>query len=177
MLKIELKEELKMLKTILTPALVAVLLTGTAFAGEPTSGSQSAALAGVPAGQYTAAELANILDAQREGDRSRLEFFLSHTNRAQADAGSRPATGQLAASAGVASGEYTRFEVANIIDARENGNVSKLDYYLSHENRKPAAPASSVTPTEARIAKALGLDPTEYTLAQLVALDPSNNDD
>ena len=166
-----------MLKTLVTPALVAVLLTGSAFAAEPTSASQSAALAGVPVGQYTAAELQNILDAQRESDLARLNYFLSHTNRAQADAGSRPATGQLAASAGVPSGEYTRFEVANIIDARESGNATKLEYYLSHENRKPAAPASAVTPAEARIAKALGLDPAQYTLAELVALDPSNDND
>lgn len=166
-----------MLKSILTPALIALVLTGTAFAGQPSSNAQSAALAGVEVGVYTAAELQNILAAQRDGDQAKLDYYLSLTNRTQADAGSRLATGQLAATAGVPSGEYTRFEVANIVDARENGNASKLDYYLSHENRKPAAPASAVSPTEARIAKELGLDPTQYTLAELVALEPSDSND
>ncbi|MEO8529745.1 MAG: hypothetical protein ABI459_00840 [Deltaproteobacteria bacterium] len=166
-----------MLKSILTPALIAVLLTGTAYAGQPAQNTQSAALAGVQPGEYTAAELQYILDAQRAGDWGRADYFLSHTNREQADAGSRLAVGQSAAAAGVASGEYTRFEVANIVSARESGNLTTLDFYLSHENRKPAAPASAVSPTEARIAKALGLDPTQYTLAELVALDPSNSSD
>jgi hypothetical protein len=170
-------KENEMFKSILTPALVAVALTTSAFAADPSSDAQSAALAGVQPGVYTAAELQNILAAQQEGDRARLEFFLSHTNRAQADANSRLATGQLAASAGVPSGEYTRFEASNIIDARLDGDQDTLNYYLSHENRKPAAPASAVTATEARIAKALGLDPTQYTLAELVALDPSNSND
>ena len=68
-----------MLKSILTPALIALTLAGSgaAFAAQPTSDAQLAASAGVAAGQYTAAELQAIIDARRDNDTSALNFPVS----------------------------------------------------------------------------------------------------
>ena len=162
-----------MFKSIITPALVAVAFAGSAFADN----SQSAALAGVSAGEYTAAELQHILDARQDGDTARLEYFLTQTNRESAGVADKLADGQLAALAGVPAGEYTRFEALQIISAREDGDANRLDYYLSQENRKEAADASVVTPIEARIAARLGVDPADYTLAELYTLESANDAD
>ena len=163
-----------MLKRLLTPALLAATLAAPAFAADI---SHSAALAGVSAEDYTAAEIQSILDARAAGDTDRAEVFLTHTNRKSADVGSLPAEGQLAALAGVAPGEYTRFEAIQIAAARQAGNTDRLDFYLTHENRKTGAEASVVTPVEARIAADLGVDPAEYTLAQLYSLQAAADAD
>ena len=153
-----------MLKNIVTPALLSLVLAGTAFAAQPSRDAQLAAAAGVEAGVYTAAELNNIIDARQENDLERLAYFLNFENRKE---GSVIADGQLAASAGVAAGEYIAAEVQAIIAAREDGDAAALEYYTSLTNRTPAAPAEAVSEGEAQLAALLGVDPTKYTLAEL----------
>ena len=60
----------EMLKSILTPALIALSFaaSGAAYAASPTADAQLAASAGVAAGQYTAAELQSIITARRDND-------------------------------------------------------------------------------------------------------------
>jgi hypothetical protein len=153
-----------MLKNIVTPALLSLVLAGTAFAAQPSKDTQLAAAAGVEAGVYTAAELQNIIDARQDNDLDRLSFFLNFENRKE---GSVVADGQLAASAGVEGGSYTANEVQAIITAREEGDDAALAYYTSLTNRTPAAPAEAVSEGEAQLAALLGVDPTKYTLAEL----------
>lgn len=165
-----------MLKSILTPALIALTLAGSgaAFAAQATSDSQLAASAGVAVGQYTAAELQSIIDARRDNDTSALNYYLSGANRstpAQTDA-----AGQLAKIAGVAPGTYSASELALIIEARKDNDTEKAAFILSGQNRTVSAEASAVTPGEAQIAAALGLNPAEYTLSELTQLWAAAND-
>ena len=169
-------KEIKMFKSILTPALIALTFasTGAAFAASPSSDAQLAASAGVTAGEYTAAELQSIIDARRDNNMSALNFYLSGANRtgdAQGDS-----SGQLAKIAGVAPGTYSASELAMIIEAQKDHNTSKAAFVLSGANRRVAADASVVTPGEAQIAASLGLDPAQYTLAELTRLAVAAND-
>ena len=165
-----------MLKSILTPALIALTLAGagTAFAATPSSDAQLAALAGVAAGQYSSAELQSIIDARRDNDTSALNFYLSGTNRTSTATGD--AAGQLANLAGVAPGTYSASELALIIEARKDNDTDTAAYILSGKNRGVAADAAAVTPGEAQIAAALGLDPAAYTLSDLTRLWAAAND-
>ncbi len=165
-----------MLKSILTPALIALTLAGSgaAFAAQPTSDAQLAASAGVAAGQYTAAELQAIIDARRDNDTSALNYYLSGANRS--GAAQSDASGQLANLAGVAPGTYSASELALIIEARKDNDAARVAYILSNTNRSTAAEAAAVTPGEAQIAAALGLDPAQYTLSELTRLWAAAND-
>jgi hypothetical protein len=169
-------KETKMLKSILTPALIALTIAGSgaAFAASPTSDAQLSALAGVTAGQYSAAELQSIIDARRDNDTSALNFYLSGANRTGNVQGD--SSGQLANLAGVAPGTYSASELALIIEARKDNDADTAAYVLSGKNRGVAADASAVTPGEAQIAAALGLDPAEYTLSDLSRLWAAAND-
>jgi hypothetical protein len=169
-------KETKMLKSILTPALIALTLAGSgaAFAAQPTSDAQLAASAGVAAGQYTAAELQAIIDARRDNDTSALNYYLSGANRS--GAAQSDASGQLANLAGVAPGTYSASELALIIEARKDNDAARVAYILSNTNRSTAAEAAAVTPGEAQIAAALGLDPAQYTLSELTRLWAAAND-
>lgn len=169
-------KEMQMLKSILTPALIALTLAGSgaAFAAQPTSDAQLAASAGVAAGQYTAAELQAIIDARRDNDTSALNYYLSGANRS--GAAQSDASGQLANLAGVAPGTYSASELALIIEARKDNDAARVAYILSNTNRSTAAEAAAVTPGEAQIAAALGLDPAQYTLSELTRLWAAAND-
>lgn len=165
-----------MLKSILTPALIALTLAGagTAFAASPSSDAQLAALAGVTVGQYSAAELQSIIDARRDNDTSALNYYLSGANRngdVQGDT-----SGQLANLAGVAAGTYSASELALIIEARKDNDADRAAFILSGKNRTVSAEAAAVTPGEAQIASALGLDPAAYTLSELTRLWAAAND-
>ena len=164
-----------MFKSIITPAIAAILLTGTAFAGSLSSDNQLALSAGVQPGQYTAAELVNIIEARRENDSSALNFYLSGENRVS-ETKVVQGTGQLAEIAGVEPGKYTAAELLNIITARSDGDTGTAAYFLSGENRKAVSPASAVTPGEAMLAASAGVDPAQYTLAELIAMQNEFND-
>jgi hypothetical protein len=169
-------KEMQMLKSILTPALIALTLAGAgaAYAASPSADAQLAASAGVAAGQYTAAELQAIIVARRDNDTSALNFYLSGANRtaaAQSDA-----AGQLANLAGVAPGTYSASELALIIEARRDNDAGRAAFILSGKNRTVSAEAAAVTPGEAQIAASLGLDPAQYTLAELTRLSAAAND-
>ena len=165
-----------MLKSILTPALIALTLAGSgaAFAASPSSDAQLAASAGVSVGEYTAAELQSIIDARRDNNLSALNYYLSGANRS--DNAQGDASGQLANLAGVAPGTYSASELALIIEARKNNDAEQAAFILSGNNRNTAADAAAVTPGEAQIAAALGLDPAQYTLSELTQLWAAAND-
>ena len=159
-----------MLKSILTPALIALSLaaSGAANAASPTADAQLAASAGVAVGQYTAAELQSIITARRDNDTARLNFFLSGANRTGNVQGD--SSGQLAKLAGVAPGTFSASELALIIEANKD-NTSKTGAFIrSGANRVASAEASVVTPGEVQLAAALGVDPAQYTLAQLISM-------
>lgn len=158
-----------MLKSVIPTAVFAALLAGTAFAGSPSSDAQLAASAGVPAGQYTASELINIIEARRENNQSALDYYLSGVNR-EASATQSVGSAELARAAGVPVGEFTVNELVVIIEAKRDGDPALADYYASGQNRVPANEASVVTPGEATLAALAGVDPAEYTLAELVQM-------
>jgi hypothetical protein len=155
-----------MLKSVIPAAVFAALLAGTAFAGSPSSDAQLAASAGVPAGEYSAAELINIIEARRENNQSALDYYLSGVNR-EASATRSVGNEDLARAAGVPVGEFTVNELVVIIEAKRDGDPALADFYASGQNRVPANEASVVTPGEATLA---ALDPAKYTLAELVQM-------
>ena len=161
-------KDMKMLKSILTPALIALSLAGAANAAQPAGDAQLASIAGVPAGQYTTAELQQIIIAQQDHDTATEKFYLSGANRTTAPA--VDSSGQLAALAGVTSGDYTAAELAQIIDARNEHDRDRVAYITSGTNRASNGTAGSVSEGDAQIAAAFGVDPTQFTSAQLSAM-------
>lgn len=71
---------------------------------------------------------------------------------------------QLALSAGVEPGKYSRAELINIIDAREDGETTRLSYFLSGANR-----ATEVV-GDAQLAAAAGVEPGRFTANELQRL-------
>lgn len=164
-----------MFKYILTPALIALTLAGAAHAAQPSRDVHLAAAAGVPAGQYTAAELQSIIDARRENDQARLNFYLSGANRAAATVQGDSA-GQLAKLAGVEPGQFSASELELIANARRENDRDAAAFILSGGIRAVPAAAEVVTPGEAQLAASLGLDPAAYTLAELITLAADRNE-
>lgn len=75
---------------------------------------------------------------------------------------------QLALSAGVEPGRYSRVELINIIDARQDGETTRLNYYLSGANR-----ASGTAATNAgldQLAASAGVEPGQFTAVELQRL-------
>lgn len=169
-----------MLKSILTPALLSLALTGAAFAGSnaatPSTDAQAAYSAGVQPGQYTAAELQAISDARSENDAAKLSYYLSGANRAEATAGATIGSAQLASIAGVQPGHYTVAELQQIIDAKKENDAAKLNFILSGANRGGPVGTADVTPGKAQLAAIAGLDPATHTVAELVAASNHNED-
>lgn len=88
-----------------------------------------------------------------------------------------PGDVQLAYSAGVEPGAYTRSEMIQIIEAKRENETGQVAYILSGENRKAPNPAYVVTPGEEQLARAIGVDAADHTLAELVALQPHDHND
>lgn len=130
--------------------------------------------AGVQPGQFSRAELLNILEARRDNDAQKLNFYLSGANRAQSEA-SAESLAQLAASAGVSGGDYTAAELIALTEARRDNEANTVAFIVNRA-AKAALPAEAVTPGEAQLAAAIGVDPAQYTLAELVALQPQADD-
>lgn len=170
-----------MIRNLTASALVLAALSGAAFASGPQGAInpgdvQLARSAGVEPGQFTRAELIQIIEARRANDPERLNFYLSGSNRGSADITSSPGLDQLARIAGVEPGRFTAAELQQLINARADGDTEVVRFILSGENRKAANPANVVTPGQAQLAASLGVDPSAYTLAELVAMIPQNDD-
>lgn len=69
---------------------------------------------------------------------------------------------QLALSAGVEPGRYSRVELINIIEAREQGETTRLNYFLSGANR-----ASTASVGNDQLAAAAGVEPGRFTTNEL----------
>jgi hypothetical protein len=161
-------KDMKMLKSILTPALIALSLAGAANAAQPAGDAQLSSMAGVPAGQYTTAELQQIIVAKQDHDTATVKFITSGQNRSTT--APVDASGQLAAYAGVQSGQYTAAELAQIIAARNDHDRDRVSYIVSGTNRASNGTAGSVSTGDAQIAANLGVDPTQFTPAELSAM-------
>lgn len=86
----------------------------SAASNDSAGAVQLALTAGVEPGQYTVAELVQIIDAKRENDTDKLNFILSGTNRQGEAAGVSPGKAQLAALAGVNAADYTLAELIQL---------------------------------------------------------------
>jgi hypothetical protein len=169
-----------MFRKLTASALVLATLSGAALAASAQPGInagdvQLALSAGVQPGEYTRAELINIIEARKQNDDTRLSYFLSGSNRSSGNTLSGPGIDQLAAAAGVEQGLYTANELQQIIKSKADGDDDVIRFILSGENRKAANPAEVVTPGEAQLAALIGVDPAQYTLAELVAMQPTND--
>ncbi len=72
---------------------------------------------------------------------------------------------QLALSAGVEPGRYSRDELINIIAAREKGETTRLNYFLSGANR-----AASAKVGDDQLAASAGVEAGRFTTAELQRL-------
>lgn len=75
---------------------------------------------------------------------------------------------QLALSAGVEPGRYSRAELINITEARQNGDTARLDYFLSGTNRTSGSDLNA--PGLAQLAALAGVEAGKYTAAELQRL-------
>ena len=169
-----------MIRKLTLSALVLAAISGTALAASPQAGLnagdvQLALSAGVEPGRYSRAELIAILDAKRDNEPAKAEYYLSGANRA-AITGDAAGWAQLAASLGVEPGRFTPAELLRLKEAYSDNDQEEVAFILSGDNRRAANPAEAVTPGEAQLAASIGVDPAQYTLAELVALQPTSDD-
>lgn len=170
-----------MFRKLTASALVLATLSGAALASSAqtrlNAGDVQLALsAGVQPGQYTRAELINIVEARKANDETRLNYFLSGSNRTTSSDLNAPGLAQLARSAGVEPGVYTANELQQILLAQRDNDQDTVRFILSGENRKDGNPANVVTPGKAQLAGVVGVNPAEYTLAELIAMQPTSED-
>jgi hypothetical protein len=156
-----------MSKKIIIGAVVAVLASGPAFSQSVSVGdAQLAARAGVRPGDYTTAQMIQIINARQENDAAVLAYRLSQskfdvTRSSNSDTDFQFGTDGL-----------TPDEQLLLRTAKEQGDRQGELFILSGDIRKPALPASAVTPGEAQLAAVAHVDPADYTLAELIAMQP-----
>jgi len=164
-------------KSIFALTLIALTtpIAGTAFAGQ--GADQLAKLAGVPVGVYTVAQLIQLQDARREGDKVAEAFILGQGNdgvsRSTMSVDNVGGAGaeQLARLVDVAPGAYSVNEMIRLRDAINENDRAGVDYILNgSDSGNTGNDIGVVTPGKAQLAASLGLDPAAHTTAELVAL-------
>jgi hypothetical protein len=75
---------------------------------------------------------------------------------------------QLALSAGVQPGEYNRAELINIIEARQDGETTRLNYFLSGANRSSTSSANNAGLDQ--LAASAGVEPGQFNANELQRL-------
>jgi hypothetical protein len=164
-------------KSILALTVVALTapLAGVAMAGQ--GADQLAKILGVPVGQYTVAQMIQLQDARREGDKSAEAFILSQGESVVSRSDkSEPAVvsqgaAQLARLLGVAPGAYSVAELIQLQTAISENDRQTIAFILGGGTPgDTTGDVSVVTPGKAQLAAGLGLDPAAYSTAELVAL-------
>ena len=89
-------------------------ITASTASQAPVGNVQLARLAGVAPGQYSAAELTQLIDAQREGDSDTAAFILNHGNRDTNESVTNAGRVQLATLAGVDAADYTLAQLTDM---------------------------------------------------------------
>lgn len=172
-----------MFKTTLS-ALALTALAGGAFAMEaPSSGAaQLAAKLGVEPGVYSLSDLIR-LDAANDSQQNREEvaFILEEgrfgiAGRSNAGAVSATDHAQLAARAGVESGQYTIAELALIDTGSRSSNDVEFVEFVKDGGLRDAGPSSADTPAFAQIAGTLNVDAADFTASQLIRLQDAAKD-
>lgn len=164
-------------KSILALTLVALTtpIAGTAFAGQ--GADQLAKLAGVPAGAYTVAQMIQLQEARREGDRVAEAFILGQGNDGvsrstmSVDSVGSDGAEQLARLVGVTPGAYSVSEMIRLQEAINENDRAAVAFILGgSDGGDTASDIGIVTPGKAQLAASLGLYPAAHTTAELVAL-------
>jgi hypothetical protein len=162
-------------KSLLISSLIASLTAGIAapaFAGGISQGdAQVAAYLGVPAGQYSPAELTLLEQAKRDNDAQAYAFILSGglADRVSTSNGASQGDTQLANTLGVTPGAYSLSDLIALQDARKDGDAEAAKAILGHDVTA-ADGAGTVTPGKAALAAQLGVNPADYSLSQLSAM-------
>ncbi|MFM7336139.1 MAG: hypothetical protein ACKO2N_21610 [Tabrizicola sp.] len=163
-------------KSILALTVVALTapLAGMAVAGQ--GAEQLAKQVGVPPGAYSVAQMIQLQDARRDGDKAAEAFILSQGNdgvsRSDKSGDAVPSKGaeQLARLVGVTPGTYSVNEMIRLQDAINEGDRQAIAFILGGSNGgNTGNDIGIVTPAKAQMAASLGLDPAAHTTADLVA--------
>lgn len=136
--------------------------------------AQLAALAKVPPGIYSTAQLIQLLDARRENDTNQERYILSQTTTTVV---TRSDTSDFVNTASPSVLGLTLAEEIALSEAiRENDRAAAR--FITSGAIRTSVPheASVVTPGEAQLAALVGVDPAEYTLAELIAMQTSTTD-
>jgi hypothetical protein len=163
-------------KSILALTVVALTapLAGMAVAGQ--GAEQLAKQVGVPVGAYTVAQMIQLKEARRDGDKAAEAFILSkgadavsRSDKSDAAAVSAGAE-QLARLVGVTPGAYSVNEMIRLQDAINEGDRQTIAFILGgSDGGNTGNDIGVVTPAKAQLAASLGLDPAAHTTADLVA--------
>lgn len=163
-------------KSILALSLVAMTAPFASVAMAGQGADQLAAQLGVPAGAYTVAQMIQLQDARRDGDKAAEAFILSQGNdgvsrsdKSGVASGSAGAE-QLARLVGVAPGAYSVNEMIRLQDAIRENDRQTIAFILGGSNGgNTGSDIGVVTPGKTQLAASLGLDPAAHTTADLVA--------
>lgn len=163
-------------KSILALTVVALTapLAGTAFAGQ--GADQLAAQLGVPADTYTVAQMIQLQEARRDGDKSAEAFVLGQgkdgvsRSTMSGDISTSKGAEQLARTAGVTPGAYSVNELIRLQNAIRESDSQAIAFILGGSNGgNTGNDIGIVTPAKVQLAASLGLDPAAHTTADLVA--------
>ena len=163
-------------KSILALSLVALTapLAGTAFAGQ--GADQLAAQLGVPVGTYSVAQMIQLQEARRDGDKAAEALILNQgpnsvsRSSMSGDAATSAGAAQLARLVGVAPGAYSVNEMIRLQDAISENDVGAIAFILGGSNGgNTGNDIGVVTTAKTQLAASLGLDPAAHTTADLVA--------
>ena len=154
----------KTMKTnIFAAAAFSLLAAATAASAVTPGAAQLAATLGVQPGVYSASELAQLAQYQRENDATGVSFILSRASSATSadSAGLR----QFALSLGVEPGKYSASELSLIKDAIRDNDTATVQLIKAN-----AGGAANDSNAKAPLAAYLGVNADDFTRLQLVEL-------
>lgn len=147
---------------------------GTAMAGE--GANQLAAQLGVPAGDYTLAQMIQLEEARRDNNKTAEAFILAQgkvsvsRSDMSGDVVFSGGAEQLARLVGVTPGAYSVSEMIRLQAAIGENDARTIAFILGGSNGgNTGNDIGEVTPGKAQLAASLGLDPADYTTAELAA--------
>lgn len=170
------------MRTLTLATLALATAFGAGIAAANPGLNQIAGTLGVSANDFTAAQLIQLQDAQRDNDDQRIKFILSQAGQGNVSISAKGNTAvsqdiHLAGLAGVAPGQYTVNELQRLIEARRTNDDTLVNFILSGENRKATNPTGTASVGKAQLAAALGVQASDYSLNELVKIQADRFDD
>ncbi|MFV0334537.1 MAG: hypothetical protein ACK5JR_10775 [Tropicimonas sp.] len=141
------------------------IATIAAFTVQAQASDQLALSLGLAPGQYSTAQLAQLMDAKNNESAGRYAELLNSFDASSSGTGNYS---QLGASVGAAADNYTLPELARARAAMDADNSSALQQVT--KERTIISTGGPISGGRRQLATSQGVDPSDYTLAQLAEM-------